>query len=116
MKIAACFIYVLLSILYLSINVPAEYLRISGGINIITQIGFVGYLCHLMQISKTSNKTERLFFTYLKYLSISNCLYILTCIIRGEYWSIYNTDIFAYIMGIGFFVFLIQVAYLNEEK
>jgi len=114
MKIAVCFLYVLLSILYLSIE--TQYTRISGGINIITQIGFIGYLCYLAEMSKRNSVFERLFFSYIKYLSIANCIYIVWCIFRGSYWSIYNSDIFAYILGISFIVLLLHVGYETHKN
>lgn len=108
MKVAVCFIYVLMSIIYLS---PiADGGRTWGGINLITQLSFIGYLCFLAEGIKQNTEIERLFFSYLKFLSIGNCIYILWCILRGKYWSIYHTDIFAYILGIGFLVFLLHFA------
>lgn len=113
MKIAVCFLYVLLSVLYLSIG---DSSREWGAVNIITQIGFIGYLCYLAEQSKRNSVFERLFFGYMKYLSIANCIYIIWCVFKGAYWSIYNTDVFAYILGISFVILLIHVAILQHNE
>ncbi len=107
-KTAVCFVYILCSIIYLS---PiAEGTRIWYAFNIITQIAFVGYLCYLQSAVKNNSIPERLFFGYLWRLSIANCIYIVICVWKDTYWSIYNTGVFAYILGISFVVLLIHIA------
>lgn len=115
MKMAVCFTYVLLSLVYLSID-DSTFLRISGGVNIITQIGFIGYLSFLMEANKKNDENERLFFSYLKYFSIGNCAYVIACLIFGIDWSIYNTDLMAYLLGIGFVAFLIHLALKRNDN
>jgi len=98
---------VLLSLLYLVIGDSSTYW---GGVNIITQIGFIGYLSYLMESYQGNTENESLFFTYIKYLSIANCIYIAVCVFRDKNFVFYNTSLFAYIMGIGLVVFLIHCA------
>lgn len=104
MKIAVCVAYVVLQFVYLSIGDG----RIWGGVNIITHIAFVGYLCHLLH--GHVNETERLFFSYLKWLSLFSSLYIVACMLRNTYWILYNTSVMALVMGISFMALLITVA------
>lgn len=111
MRVIVCFLYVALTITYLAFGDSSPFW---GGLNIITNIGFVGYLCFLLKDIKVFTEDERLFFTYLQWLSVANCLYIFVCIIKDTSFAIYNTDIFAYIMGIGFVVFMIHCA-LNKQ-
>lgn len=113
MKIAVSFLYVLLSILYLSIG---DSSRMWGGINLITHLAFIGWLCYLMEDNINNTVMERLFFSYLKYLSIANCVYIVWCVLNSTYWSIYHTDIFAYILGISFAVLLIHAGYESNKN
>lgn len=107
MIIVVCFTYVLATVLYL-IYGDSSYLW--GGINIITQIAFIGYLCYLLGTIEGFRKIEKRFFNYLTWLSVANCIYILFCIIKGTGFAIYNTDIFAYIMSIGFVTFMMHSA------
>lgn len=113
MKSVVCFLFVLLNVIYLT---PiADNGRMWGGINLITLYGFIGYLCLLVDKIKALNKNERLFFEYVKWMSWANCPYILVCIIRGKGYGLLHTDIFAYIIGIGFIAFLIHCALNNKE-
>lgn len=112
-NIAACFLYVLCSIIYLHFG---EKTRAWGGFNIFTQFAFIGYLCYLAEQNLRSTEFERLFFCYLKYLSVINCIYIVACVLKGRYWSIYNTDIFAYILGISVVVLLVHFAYIKDKN
>lgn len=112
MKTAVLFLYVLCNIIYLS---PIASSSMGwGAFNIITHIGFVGYLCYLLSSSMRNSKVEQLFFSYLMWLSVANCIYILFCAFREKNFALYNTDIFAYITGIGFIVFLVHCA-LNKS-
>lgn len=111
MRIAVSFLYVLFTLIYL---VYGGNTMIWGAFNICTHIGFVGYLCYLLKDMRVFREEERLFFTYLMWLSVANCIYILFCVIRGTSFAVYNTDIFAYITGIGFVVFLAHCA-LNKR-
>ena len=113
MKAAVAFIYVFLSILYLSIG---DSTRFWGGVNICTQISFIGWLCYLLESTENNTILERLFFSYLKYLSIANCVYIVWCVLKGTYWSIYHTDVFAYILGISFVVLLMHAGYESNKN
>lgn len=113
MKIAAIFMYLLFCILYLSIG---DSSREWGGFNICTQLGFIGYLSFLMESNKKNTEIERLFFSYIKYLSIANCIYIVWCVFRGSYWSIYHTDVFAYILGICSIIMFLHAGINNGKN
>jgi len=63
-----------------------------------------------MESYQNNTENEKLFFIYIKYLSIANCIYIAVCAYKETSFAIYNTDLFAYIMGIGLVVFLIHCA------
>lgn len=110
MRKAVYFAYVALSLIYLAFG---DSSIIWGGVNIITQIGFVGFLSHIVQ---GRDETERLFLLYIKWLSVVNCGYILVCMfITNKFVVIYNTDLFAYVLGIGFVVFLIHNALIPKK-
>lgn len=113
MKTAFCFLFVLLNVIYLT---PiADNGRIWGGINLITLYAFIGYICMLVDKIKTLSENERLFFEYVKWMSWANCPYILVCMIIGKGFGIMHTDLFAYIIGVGFVAFLIHCALNNKE-
>lgn len=80
------------------------------GINIITHVGFVVYVSYLLERNNSIGSDEQLLFSYVKYLSIGNIMYIITCMVREDYFAIYNTPIVAYILGIGFVSFIIHRA------
>jgi hypothetical protein len=114
MKIIVLSLYVLITIIYLS---PiGDTSRLWKGIDLINHISCLGYLCYLMESHKRNSKAERLFFMYLKFLSIGNAIYIVWCLLRGSYWSIYHTDIFAYILGIGFIAFMFHLPIRLRKK
>lgn len=106
MRIAICFLYLFLSILYLS--PVADSSRLWGAINIVTQISFIGYLAYELQM--VTRGDENLMFQYIKWLSIINCVYITVCLIKDKYWVYHNTGLFAYIAAIGLVVFLVHCA------
>ena len=108
MKTTAIFLYVFLSTLYLTPIADSSYFW--GGLNLITQSAFICYLCYLNEDKEDNIEIERLLFIYVKWLSLANCLYILACMIRGKGFAIYNTDIFAYVTGIGFLVLMVHFA------
>lgn len=87
-----------------------------GAFNIISQIGFIGYLSFLQSGCRANTKVERLFYTYLYRVCIVNCVYVLACLFRGKDWSIYNTSVFAYILGVSFLVLLIHSAILKHNE
>lgn len=105
MKFSICFLYVICQIIYLTFS---DGSRLWGGLNIGTHIAFIGYLCHTLEKTHTGN--EKLMFQYLKWVSIANCFYIGVCVWKDTYWVLYHTDLFVYIFGIGFLVFLIHAA------
>lgn len=116
MKNALCFLYVLITVVYLS-PVADEVIvfgdrkynnMVWGGIYLIANIGLIGALCHWLEPEHTGN--TKLMFQYLKWLSMANCIYIFICIFREKYVVIHNTGIFAYILAIGFITFLVHCA------
>lgn len=117
MRVAVIFFYMLMTIIYLSPISDLIYLapaedrgRTWGGINIMTHMAMIGYLCYLLEDLKYLAKAEQLFFTYLKFISIANCIYIVWCILKGSRFSMLHTDTMAWIMGIGFIAFLVHNA------
>ena len=112
MKIAAGFLYVLWNIVYLSPIVPNT--KFWHGSDKIMQSLFLSVLCYFIQNYKNNNENERLFFEYLKWLSLANSIYLGFCMGMGKTYALLNTPIFAYILGIGFFTFLLHRA-LNKK-
>lgn len=112
-KIAACFLYVVCSIIYLSPIATNTFAW--GAFNVITQVAFIGYLSYLQSVAKANTTVERLFYIYLYRLCIVNCIYVLACLWRGKDWSIYNTSVFAYILGVSFLILLIHIAILQHN-
>lgn len=105
MRIGVYFLYIALTIIYL---IFGDSSVLWGGVNIVSHIGFIGFLCHILSGVKKFSENERLFFSYLKWLSLANCIYIATCIVKDKTFAWHNTDIFAYVMGLGFVVFLVH--------
>lgn len=108
MKIAVGFLYMLWMVIYLSPMIPATPLWF--GLDKAVQTLFLGMLCYFLESNKSQTAEERLFFNYLKWISWANTLYLVICIHKDWTFKLYNTPIFAYIMGIGFIVFLIHCA------
>lgn len=72
-------------------------------------------LCY--KLSKSiHNEIEKLILNYIQYLSVANCIYIAICMFRNRFWVIYNTDIFAYILGISFVAILVHIACKRGNK
>lgn len=108
MKIAVGFLYMLWMVIYLSPIIPGTNLWF--GIDKTVQTLFLGMLCYFLENSKGHSYEERLFFNYLKWISWANALYLAICLWKDLTFKIYNTPIFAYVMGIGFIAFLIHCA------
>lgn len=107
--IAVCFLYVLAQILYLSPYLPST--RFIYAFGIATHVAFVGYLCGLIQRRLEGiTEDERLLIQYVKYLCVANVIYLFACAWKETSFAIYNTPLFAYILGIGFVSFLIHCA------
>lgn len=109
MKTLAIFLYVIINVIYLSPIADAG--RIWGGIQLITHIGFIGYLCYEMQKKEKPNSIERFSFQYATWFSFSNCVYIVACIFNTKPWAVYNTEVFSAIVAVGFLVFIIYCAF-----
>lgn len=109
MKFAFCFLYIVFQIIYLAFS---DGSREWGGFNICSHIAFVGLASYWLEECTIGN--EKLVFQYVKWLSFANVLYITVCVFKDTYWIIYNTDLFAYIFGLGFLTFLFHCA-LNEK-
>ena len=112
MKIAVGFLYVLWNVVYLSPLVPGNDLWY--GIDKICQLLFVSALCYFIEQNKKLLENERLFFEYLKWISLANGIYTGFCMYKDLTFVIYNTPIFAYIMAVGFLAFLIHCA-INKK-
>lgn len=113
MKSAVCFLYILAQIIYLTPYLPPT--KIVYAFGLITHVAMVGYLCHLARLIPSLSESERLMFQYAKYLSLANVIYIVACAFKQENFALYNTPLFAYILGIGLLVFLLHVAILNKS-
>lgn len=114
MKVAIVFLYLFLTLIY--ITPIADNGRMWGGINLITQFGFIGYLSYLLSINQLDKEIHKLFFSYVWRVSVANCFYILACMVMGKNWSYLHTDIFAYILGITFIVLLIHSGFHKNER
>lgn len=112
MKIAAGFIYLLWTVIYLSPFVPGNALWY--GLDKAVQSLFVGVLCYFIQ-EQCKNENEKLFFEYVKWLSIASALYLLACMYYGVSFAIFNTPIFAYITGITLIVFMVHCALKKHD-
>lgn len=104
MRIAVCFLYVLLQIFYLLPILPET--RGSYAFGIIIHIAFVGFLLWDLERGEEYTLRERLFFQLTKYLSVANCIYLVLCAYYDTKFAVLNTPIFAYILGIGFVVLM----------
>lgn len=113
MKIAVGFSYVLWMVIYLSPLVPGN--EFWYGMDKIMQTAFVGALSYFLQSNKKNTDNERLFFEYLTFLSLANAIYLAFCLYKNTSFAIYNTPIFAYVMGIGFIAFLVHCAINKKE-
>lgn len=109
MRIFAGFIYIVWNIVYLSPFIPGTALWF--GLDKIMHCLLVGTLCYFLQQDDGLKYSEKLFFEYLTFLSIANGLYLGYCIYADKTFKLYNTPLFAYILGIGFVVFLFHCAY-----
>jgi hypothetical protein len=112
MKIAAGFLYVLWTVVYLSPAVPGNAYWYAA--DKVVQTAFVGVLAYFLEQAKGNSENERLFFTYLKWLSLANAVYIAICAYKNYTFALYNTPIFAYVMGIGFVAFMVHCALLKR--
>lgn len=111
MKSIVCFGYILMMFLYFLV----DYSKLSGALFLVGQTIFIAFLCHLVSGS-LYDEIEKLFFKYVEYLSLANVAYIIICYIRGSDFAIYNTDVFAYIIGVSFVAFALQSVYLRGKK
>jgi len=93
----------------------ADDSRFWGGLNLITQYGFIAYLCYEARNVESFKESGRLLLEYIKYFCISQCFYVVWCIYKGEGYSIGHTDIMAYILGLGFVTFLVHCAINNKS-
>lgn len=105
MRVAIGCLYVVLQFIYF---VYGEYSYFWGAFNISTHVLFVSYVSYILEGMDSFTEDERLLFSYIKYLSLINFIYIVTCYIREEDFAIYNTPVMGYILGIGFVSFIIH--------
>jgi len=112
MRSAVFFTYLLSQIVYL---IFTDGSRAWGGFNLISHMLFASFICYLAQGSKLVDKKERLLLHFMRYYLCANSAYTLVCIFTDSYWSIYQTDIFAYILGISFVVLMVHIGY-NKDK
>ena len=108
MKAASCFLYILLTIIYLRFDVDNE--RLWFGFNIITQIMFTATLCLFLTSEHRPTETERLLFYFVCTMSVGRAFYTSLCIYENKAWVLYNTDIFCFIVCVCFVILLIYLA------
>lgn len=113
MKIAAGFLYVIWTIIYLSPLVPGK--PIWYAIDRDIQILFIGILCYFLYKSRENTDEESLFFLYLAALCVFGGIYLLACLFLGVSFAIYNTPVFAYITGITLIVFMVHCALKKHD-
>lgn len=108
MRFAVCFLYILAQVVYLMPMMPGN--RYTYAFNIITHVAMAGYLAGILSVVEGLSENERLMFQYIKFLSIANCIYIAVCAVKNTSFAIYNTPLFAHILGIGFVSFVVHCA------
>lgn len=108
MRIAVGFIYVIWTIIYLSPFVPGN--DFWYGVDKIVQTAIVGALSLFLSNDERRGEDERLFFSYLHWLSVAGVVYLIACLYYGKEFALYNTPLFAYILGVGFFAFMLHRA------
>ena len=113
MRAAACFLYILCQIVYLLPVMPST--KIVYAFGICTHIAMVGFMAHMISGIKSFSENERLLFSYVKFLSIANVMYVIACAVKDTSFALYNTPLFAYILGFGFVAFLVHCAINNKS-
>jgi hypothetical protein len=106
MRIAICFVYILLQIVYLLPWLPGVPVVYAFGL--ITHIAMAGTLFYWLSTVEGFTPNERLFFQYGMALCAANCVYIFACAERGTRFALLNTPLFAYILGIGLISFIVH--------
>lgn len=84
-----------------------------GGLYILNYSAFVAFLS--WELEKLITGDSKLFFQYTKYIALFLSIYNVVCYIRGQSWSLFNRDLTATIIAIGFGVFLVHNA-LNHKR
>ena len=108
MKTASCFLYMLLSLLYLSY---ADGSMIWYGVGQVTILWFICTLGLFILYPKHTSKVERLFFQFVLAFTFARSLYTMYCVFQPDGWVIYNTDVFNFISCSSFVIFLLHIAY-----
>jgi len=111
MKVAACVSYVLILMIYFLF----DYGKYWGDIYLQLQSLMIACLAYLQSLSVRNTEHERLLFGSIKYIAIADSLYTLACMINGKDFAIYNTNVFAYVMGISIVVILVHIAYDKDK-
>lgn len=104
MRIAFCFLYILLQIVYLLPWLPATPIVHAFGLT--THIAMAGLLFYWLSVIEGFTGDEKLFFEYCTALSVANCVYIIACALKGTSFAIYNTPLFAFILAVACLVFV----------
>ena len=112
MKAHILFAYFIFQIIYL---IHTDGGRAWCGFNLASHMLLIAYLCHLVQGIKSLSEKDKLIFTFAKYALFANSVYTIVCVFMDSYWAIYQTDIFAYIIGISLVVLLVHIA-VNKDK
>lgn len=118
LKIAACFIYVLCTIVYVTY---ATKTLLWFGFGQCTVLGFICVLGLFCISNKPVSKLEKLFLGYCIGMTFGRFVYTFYCVHMEDALVIYNTDVFNFIVYITFFILLGHCAvyrknYLNDDR
>lgn len=110
MKFLACFSYVTI---LLCCYWFGDTGRFWGGLFILNMYLFVAFMSWIVE--GYLNEKDKLFFTYIKFISLAQAIYVITCYFMGRTWSLFHKDITATIIGIGFATFLLHTAFKHNK-
>lgn len=88
-----------------------------SGFYTVLHLLMVSALCKFEADIINNGDEKRLFFNYISYLSLGNAIYASICSVKnhldgkpGAQWVIFHTDLSAWIIGLGFGIFLVHLA------
>lgn len=110
MRFFACFCFVTVLLVGLWFG---NQTRFWGGLFVLNLYWFIAYLSY--QVEQFMDSKGKLPFSYAKFIAITLIVYTVACFIRGSNWTLFNKDITATIIGIGFVAFLVHTAF-NHKK
>ena len=111
MRAAVCFLYVGTLFIYFVFDFGKYW----GDVYLQSQCLMVGYLASVLSVQRSFKEYERLLFKFVSYIAFTDAAYTLVCMFKGSDFAIYNTNVFAYIIGISLVVLLVHIA-VNKDK